>query len=120
MSPATSPLHDTLEAFRSRVNDNPRAIRLIHAWDRDIAIDTFDGHASAVLHVREGRVRNVSAGPCEIAQRVEIRAEESVLINVFNGATNPSIAFIDGELEVFGSDDDRLKLDAITLVVWGA
>ena len=26
---------------------------------------------------------------------------------------------LEGEIEVFGSDADRVKLDAITLVLWG-
>jgi hypothetical protein len=38
---------------------------------------------------------------------------------VFTGALNPVRANLDGELAVFASDRDNVKLDAVCMVLWG-
>jgi len=38
---------------------------------------------------------------------------------VFSGDYNPAHALIDGELAVFSNEKDKVKLEAITMVIWG-
>ena len=49
-----------------------------------------------------------------------LRAPAPVLERVFSGALSPLGAYTDGQLEVYGSQKDQIKLDVIALVLWGA
>lgn len=113
-------LEGVLRKFQGLVNGNERARALMKGWEPDIVLQTLDGTSTYSLAIRGAMVDAVSPGPGRAGHQISIRAEKDMLESIFSGDVNPSTAYIDGELEVYGSDMDRLKLDALTLVIWGA
>ncbi|WP_428262077.1 SCP2 sterol-binding domain-containing protein [Haliangium sp.] len=92
---------------------------LLKGWEPNVIIEATDHPESFTLLVRNRAVEDVTEGVHEASHQIQVRGERHLLIEIFSGQTNPSQAFLDGELEVFGEDRDRIKLDAITLVLWG-
>jgi hypothetical protein len=50
---------------------------------------------------------------------IHLQASESTLIRIFSGQYNPSHAVLEGDLAVFSSEKDKVKLEAIAVVIWG-
>jgi putative sterol carrier protein len=112
-------LEDVLLKFKSLVNGNTRTRALMKSWQPDIVLQALDSSKAFYLTIRNETVEQIETGTSAASHQISIRASEAMLISIFSGDVNPSTAFIDGELEVYGSDIDRLKLDALTLVIWG-
>lgn len=114
-----STLKATLETFREQVNSNRLIAPLLKNWQRTVIIDCEDSGATYSLIVRDCRLVEIREGRLETGITLNVAAEEAVIEKIFTGALNPSTAFLDGEIEVYGDDADKVKLDAITLVLWG-
>ncbi len=114
-----STLRATLETFREQVNSNRMIAPLLKNWQRHVIIDCEDSGATFTLIVRDCQLVEVKDGRLDTGIILNVVAEEAVLEQIFTGALNPSTAFLDGEIEVYGDDADKVKLDAITLVLWG-
>lgn len=114
-------LYDVMEEFAKRANDHPRVSRLLKSWDRDIVIQTFDLSQGVSLIVRGQRVTEVVPEVRETSGlRILVQGDLETLRRVFLGEANPAELVLDGSLVVYGSDVDQVKLDAITLVLWGS
>jgi hypothetical protein len=107
-----------LSLFQAKVNQHPRLRTLLQGWDRDIVIECDDVDVSDALHVRGSLVANVSDATPEADVTITMRGSHSVLVDVFEGRRSPATLFLDGDLQVFASDKDQVKLDAIALLLW--
>lgn len=127
---ATEPVQDVsaggleywLKDFQARFNANGRAIKLATGWDRQLFIDATDTGAQYTLTVEGARLSTIRAGavdPHEDERLVTMSAEEGTLVDIFRGEYNPSTALIDGQLEVYSDSRDKVKLEALALVIWG-
>lgn len=112
-------LSETLADFRTRVNGHPRIPALIRGWQPVIIVEASDTGMRRYLPVRECKVAAISEQLDDSAHTVHLRASERVLGAIFNGESNPAEAFLNGELEIFANEKDQVKLDAISLVIWG-
>jgi hypothetical protein len=114
-------LIETLAQFKDKANEHPRIASLIKGWEPTIVVEAIDSGTKRYLPVRGGRIASVDADDAAPAGHVvHLRAAEAVLAAVFDGSSNPADAFLEGDLEIFASDKDQVKLDAISLVLWGA
>lgn len=114
-------LIDTLTQFKDKANGHPRIASLIKGWEPTIVVEASDSGTKRYLPVRACRIESVDADDTAPSEHVvHLRANEAVLAAVFDGRSNPADAFLEGELEIFASDKDQVKLDAISLVLWGA
>jgi putative sterol carrier protein len=108
-----------LRDFQARVGENKRVQALLKGWEPNVIVEATDSGDAYTLLVRNRGIEAIAEGSHEAPHRIQVRGEQKLLMEIFSGKKNPSEAFIDGELEVFGDDRDRIKLDAITLVLWG-
>jgi hypothetical protein len=115
-----TPLPQALAQFQTLANANPRIANLVKGWEPVMVIEAVDSGTTRYLPVRAGRVEAVLTDCIETSHMVHLRANEDVLTAVFEGRTNPASAFLDGSLEIFANEKDHVKLDAISLVLWGA
>jgi hypothetical protein len=120
MPPPTLSLDETLAQFRSKVNGDSRLISILHGWEPVIAVEVLDTGWKRYLQVRNCRIEDIRPDITDDAHMVHLLASEDVLAAVFDGRFNPTEAFLDGELQIFASDKDQIKLDAISLILWGA
>lgn len=121
-------LHACLERFRELANDNPRVLRLIEGWQPLIRIAPND-EATAYAARVDGAIdpwrtitTEVTATDAETpddTRQITLCASAAVLAQVFSGDLNPARAHLDGTLQVFADDRDQVKLDAISLILWG-
>lgn len=108
--------------FQARFNDNPRVAKLTAGWDRRLVVEPTDGGPTHTLTVADARLIDVREGGIEPGgdeRLVTMSADERTLIEIFSGMTNPSTALIDGQLEVYSDPRDKVKLEALALVIWG-
>jgi hypothetical protein len=115
-----TPLRQSLEQFRQQSNSHPRIASLIKGWEPTIVVEATDSGSTHYIPVRACRIDSIAEGSNETRHLVHLRAPEAVLTDVFAGRINPATAFLDGALEIFAEDKDHVKLDAISLVLWGA
>lgn len=116
MSAGTAGLRAALADFAGRVNGDERLRKMIADWDRTIALEASEGGGEGLV-VRAGEVRVADAMPDQAD--IRLRASVSVLEDVFSGALSPTEPYVDGSLAVQGSQEDVLRLDFLSLMIWG-
>ena len=117
----SSDLSAVLEDFKVRFNTNPRVKRLVEGWNRLVALDASDTGRKFGLVVQDTQLTEVRPldGIDENAEDlVHLQAEEGILRRIFSGAYNPATALTDGNLAVFSKDRDKVKLEALAMLIW--
>ena len=121
MTPAK---HTTLAAclneFQNTFNGNSRVKKLIKNWDRSVIVDATDTGAVMTMMIKDLNMDEVKDGahPNE-DYPIHLQRSQDTLIRIFSGDYNPAHALIDGALAVFSNEKDKVKLEAITMVIWG-
>jgi SCP-2 sterol transfer family len=114
-------LDAVLEDFRSRFNTNQRAQKLVNNWNRFLVLDAQDTGRKFALVVKDLRIDAV-VKVTEIDEEadglIHLQADEAVLQAIFSGRYNPATALVDGALAVFSQDRDKVKLEALAMVIW--
>ena len=108
-----------LDDFQSKVNANTRIERILKDWEPNIYVEPRGAGEEYTMVVKGSKIIEVLEGRKDADHLVHVSAEPTVINQVFSGELNPSEAVLDGILSVFASDKDQVKLDAITLVLWG-
>jgi len=116
---AMAGIFEALGSFAQRINDNERLGRLLSAWNRSILITPLDSDEQFTLAVEDGRVR-AEPGKGSGEHAITVEGDSALLEGIFVGKENPAQAALDGGLVVYGTENDQIKLDAITLVLWGS
>lgn len=120
-SATTKDLPDVLAEFKARFNDNPRAKKLVTGWNRMVLLDATDSGQRYALMVQDGvlvEVRKVTEFQEGAEDLVHLQADESVLSEIFSGKYNPATALVDGAMAIFSKDKDKVKLEALAMVIW--
>ncbi len=107
----------TLEQFAEACNTNARLRQMNRDWSRTIAILPTDRPEVFWLTSKEGFIQ-AGQGPVNAAD-LQIRADHDIIVAVFSGALSPTEPYNAGDLLVKGSQDDLMRLDIITLLIWG-
>ena len=120
MSAHASPLAETLLQFHDKVNADSRLQSILRGWEPVIVVEVLGTGWKRYLVVRDCRIAEIRSNDEESPHVVHLLAEEDVLNAVFDGGLNPTEAFLNGDLQIFANDKDQVKLDAISLMLWGA
>src|SRR5260370_1432951 len=111
----------TLRNFRQQFNSNDKAKRLVKNWNRLILLCAKDTGSKFGLDVKNdemGEARPAGHADNAADDLVHLEAAESVLKDIFSGKYNPATALLDGALAVFSPDRDKVKLEALAMVIW--
>lgn len=109
-----------LRDFQTTFNDNQRVQKLTKNWERHIVVEGTDTGATHTMVVSGLRMTDVLDGEHAGGESpIHLQAHQETLIRIFSGDYNPAHALIEGELAVFSSERDKVKLEAITMVIWG-
>jgi hypothetical protein len=118
----TSSLLASLQDFQNRFNNDTRVKKLIKGWNRFLKVDGTDTGEIYTLTIQDLAATNIEAG-CTLADDDEnviaLQASQEVLVRIFTGKYNPAHALIDGALAVFSGERDKVKLEAIAMIIWG-
>jgi len=111
-----SELLDTMQRFVQACNDNERLRTMNRDWDRVVVVKPDDADEELWIQYRAGTAALVDpAGEADLT----VQAASSVLADIFSGAMAPTEPYMNGELRVFGTQDDVMRLDIISLLIWG-
>jgi hypothetical protein len=112
---------NVLQDFKERFNTNPRAQKLVKDWNRIVLLDSTDTGSKFGLVLKDQVMVEVRSMPDvdeEADGLVHLQAEEDVLAEIFSGRYNPATALVDGALAVYSADRDKVKLEALAMVIW--
>src|SRR5258708_4542580 len=110
-----------LDDFKRRFNINPRAKKLVVGWNRLILLDAPDTGSKYALIIKDEILTDVKPMPNydeDDEALVHLQAEQQVLTEIFSGKYNPATALTDGVLAVFSKERDKVKLEALAMVIW--
>jgi putative sterol carrier protein len=121
MTPAQyTTLADCLNAFQTKFNENTRVQKLIKNWKRSIVVDATDTDTQMTMVIDDLKMTEVKEGAHPDEENgIHLQGSQETLIKIFSGDYNPAHALIDGALAVFSNEKDKVKLEAITMVIWG-
>lgn len=110
-----------LQEFKDRFNSNPRAKKLVNGWDRLIFLESSDVGSKLGLVIKDQtlvEVQRLESNPAGADDVVHLLAEEDVLVEIFSGRCNPATALVDGVLAVYSKERDKVKLEALAMILW--
>jgi putative sterol carrier protein len=108
---------EALADFKEQCNSNKRLRRMQRDWSKVIhykAIDTGDAFTSTVV---EGELVKNEAGTIGTPDLV-IECDSETMCDMFWGDINPTQKYLRGEIKVKGSQEDVMRIDAITAIIW--
>jgi len=118
----TSNLLASLYDFQNRFNNDQRVKKLIKGWNRYLKVDGTDSGEIYTCTIQDLAINKVEPGcPVEDDDEnlISLQAGQEVLVRIFTGKYNPAHALIDGALAVFSGERDKVKLEAIAMIIWG-
>lgn len=114
-----SDLRSCLADFKEKFNSNTRVKKLIRKWNRTVMLEALDSEAAYSFIVENQELTDIVPGLVEGDPPIHLQADEDILIRIFSGDYNPSHALIDGVLAVYSDERDKVKLEAMAMVIWG-
>lgn len=112
------PLIDSLIGLKARINANKYALRVFKNWQPDIVFEIKNSGECYLVKITNGFIGEINQGVFSSENRVLLRGESKTMRDIFEGTTSPAKAFFKGSLEIYGTDKDQSKLDALSLVMW--
>lgn len=108
---------ESLMVFKDKYNKNERLKVMNKDWDRVVVIKATDIESLHTLTVWEGVV-SLNEGTAEKPDLTVISDSET-LADIFYGDITPTEPYNDGTLKILGQEDDIIRLDFISLMIWG-
>lgn len=110
-------LTESLATFRDSCNANERLRAMLADWDRIILVQATDIPSAHTLIARKGEIFLQEGAPDN--PDMKVMADSEILADLFYGDITPTEPYMNGTLQVVGSEEDVLRLDFISLLVWG-
>lgn len=110
-------IFEALEDYQVQCNNNQRLRRMQRDWSKLIHFKTFDNDAKFTMNVVSGEITQIKTG-LEGVPDIVVTASSEDLCDMFWGDLNPSQKYLRGEITVRASQEDILRLDAITMIIW--
>ena len=108
------------EAFadwRARSNDNPRLKKMVKGWDRVVHFSTTDTGEGFTMRVGDQRLSELVVG-YEGQPDIIVTGTSEDFCDMFWGDLNPSEKYMAGEITLAGSQQDVMRIDAISMVAF--
>lgn len=108
---------EALEDFQTQCNGNKRLRRMQRDWTKVLhfhAIDTGDVFTQTV---EAGEILGNRSG-AQGTPDVVITTDSETLCDMFWGDINPTQKYLRGEIKVQGTQEDVMRIDAITAIIW--
>ncbi|MGB9904353.1 MAG: SCP2 sterol-binding domain-containing protein [Desulfotomaculales bacterium] len=110
-------IKDSLRAFLESFNKNERVKMMNRDWNRVILIRANDLDSEHTFVLSDGNLslhEGVRGEP-----DLTVIADSETLADLFYGDITPTEPYLNGTLKVVGSEDDIVRLDFISLMIWG-
>jgi putative sterol carrier protein len=110
-------LHEAFAEWRTRSNDNARLTKMVKGWDRVIHFTTTDTAEGFTMRVQDQRLSELETGHHGQPDVIVTGSSED-FCDLFWGDLNPSEKYLSGEITLLGSQQDVMRIDAISMVAF--
>ena len=107
----------SLKAFKDNFNKNDRLKVMNRDWNRVVVIRATDVESLHTLTLREGVVSLIEGA--SDSPDLTVISDSETLADIFYGDITPTEPYNNGSLRIMGSEDDIIRLDFISLMIWG-
>ncbi len=113
----TEELAEAYAEWRTRSNGNPRLTKMVKGWDRVIHFVTTDTDQAYTMRVEAQQLSELEVG--HVGQPdVIVTGSSEDFCDMFWGDLNPSEKYMSGEITLAGSQEDVMRIDAISMVAF--
>ena len=113
----TEELLEAYTEWRTRSNENPRLTKMVKGWDRVIHFVTTDTEQSYTMRVEAQQLAELEVGHLGQPDVIVTGSSED-FCDMFWGDLNPSEKYMSGEIKLQGSQQDVMRIDAISMVAF--
>jgi putative sterol carrier protein len=110
-------LTEALADYTVSCNTNERLRKMQRDWSRVLHFECLDTADRFSMVVDRGEIIRTCEGH-EGVPDIVVRAESETFCDMFWGDLNPVQKYLRGEIKVQGSQEDVMRLDAISYVIW--
>ena len=110
-------LAEALADYTVTCNTNERLRKMQRDWSRTLHFSCSDTGTTFSMEVLEGEIRSTAAGHVGTPDIV-VTTDSETFCDMFWGDLNPVQKYLRGEISVRGSQEDIMRLDAISYVIW--
>jgi len=110
-------LDEALADYTVQCNSNERLRKMQRDWSRRLHFVCTDNDVIFTMVVDKGEIVEVSEGHAGTPDIV-VSADSEVFCDMFWGDLKPVRKYLAGEIKVQGSQEDVMRLDAISAVIW--
>ena len=109
---------EAMAEYAKLSNSNTRLKKMNRDWSKVIQFHANDLNQDFTMIVKAGEVLETRAGIPTDPPDIVISSTSEVFCDMFWGDLNPTQKYLTGELQVKGSQEDIMRLDAISAVIW--
>ena len=114
---STEELLEAYTEWRARSNANPRLTKMLKCWDRVIHFTTTDTGQGYTMRVEGQQLSELAVGH-EGQPDVVVTGTSEDFCDMYWGDLNPSEKYMSGEITLAGSQQDVMRIDAISMVAF--
>ncbi|MBI9085236.1 MAG: SCP2 sterol-binding domain-containing protein [Desulfobacterales bacterium] len=108
---------EALDDFQKQCNENKRLRRMQRDWTKVLHFKASDTGDVFTQTVDAGEILSNRPG-AEGVPDVVIETGSETLCDMFWGDINPTQKYLRGEIKVKGTQEDVMRIDAITAIIW--
>ena len=108
---------EALLDFMKQCNENKRLRRMQRDWTKLLHYVATDTGDAFTMNVVTGEILEVKKDR-EGTPDVVIETDSETLCDMFWGDINPTQKYMRGEIKVKASQEDVMRIDAITAIIW--
>jgi putative sterol carrier protein len=108
---------EALADYQVQCNENKRLRKMQRDWSKLLHFTADDTGDTFTMDVVKGEIVSYKAG-AEGTPDIIVSAKSEDLCDMFWGDLNPSQKYLQGEIRVKASQEDVVRLDAITMIIW--
>ncbi|MCL4422688.1 MAG: SCP2 sterol-binding domain-containing protein [Actinobacteria bacterium] len=110
-------LQEALQDYTVQCNTNERLRKMQRAWSRRLHFACDDSEITFTMVVDHGEITQVLPGHLGEPDIIVTTSSET-FCDMFWGDLNPVQKYLRGEIKVQGSQEDVMRLDAISSIIW--
>jgi putative sterol carrier protein len=112
-----SELAEALSDYTTSCNTNERLRKMQRDWSRTLHFICTDTGSTFSIEVLRGEILSTPAGHIGTPDII-VTSDSETFCDMFWGDLNPVQKYLRGEITVKGAQEDVMRLDAISYVIW--
>jgi len=108
---------EALADYRVQCNENKRLRKMQRDWSKLLHFLAEDTKDTFTMNVVQGEITSCEPGTDGTPDVIVTTTSEN-FCDMFWGDLNPSQKYLSGEIRVKASQEDIMRIDAITMIIW--